>query len=109
MSRRLRVVVLLSLCLLFFVAVLGVVVYDIHSPLTAEQWNSTASTTALCIDLNTATESELCQLPGVGTVLAQRILAYRDTVGAFRSVDELAEVSGISDTRLAAWRPFLTV
>ncbi|MFI6294341.1 helix-hairpin-helix domain-containing protein [Nonomuraea sp. NPDC050790] len=47
------------------------------------------------IDLNTATPTQLEQLPGVGEVLATRIAEFRDTNGGFTSVDQLKEVTGI--------------
>ncbi|MFI6812249.1 helix-hairpin-helix domain-containing protein [Nonomuraea sp. NPDC050328] len=52
------------------------------------------ATTAL-VNINTATPDQLEQLPGVGEVLAQRIITFRDTHGGFQSVDQLREVSGI--------------
>jgi competence protein ComEA len=53
------------------------------------------------IDLNTATATQLDQLPGVGPVLAQRIVDYRTQHGGFRSTDELRQVSGIGDAKFA--------
>jgi competence protein ComEA len=47
------------------------------------------------LDLNTATATELEELPGVGPVLAARIVAWREEHGRFTSTDELREVSGI--------------
>jgi competence protein ComEA len=47
------------------------------------------------VDLNTATETELDALPGIGPVLAQRIVDHRSREGAFRSVDQLDDVPGI--------------
>ena len=61
------------------------------------------------IDLNTATEAALDGLPGVGPVLAGRIVAWRQEHGAFRSVDELGEVSGIGEATLARLRPLVRV
>lgn len=61
------------------------------------------------INLNTATAEELMELDGVGEVIAQRILEYRETYGSFHSVDELLNVKGIGEKRLAAWRSQLTV
>jgi competence protein ComEA len=53
------------------------------------------------IDLNAATVTQLDQLPGVGPVLAQRIVDYRTQHGGFRSTDELRQVSGIGDAKFA--------
>jgi competence protein ComEA len=58
----------------------------------------------LSLDLNTATEQELEQLDGVGPAIAANIVAYREQHGGFASVDELDEVSGIGDAKLAAIR-----
>jgi competence protein ComEA len=59
------------------------------------------------VDVNTATLAELDTLPGVGPVLAQRILDWRAQNGKFTSVDELGEVSGIGDAVLARLRPLV--
>lgn len=61
------------------------------------------------IDINAATSEELQQLPGVGPVIAQRILDYRKKSGPFRNVDELMAVRGISDKRLAKIKPYVFV
>jgi competence protein ComEA len=53
------------------------------------------------INLNTATMEQLDTLPGIGPVTAQAILDWRSENGAFTSVDELLEVSGIGDATLA--------
>jgi len=49
------------------------------------------------VDVNHATREELVALPGVGAVLAERIIAHRERAGAFGSVDELRNVPGFSD------------
>lgn len=61
------------------------------------------------IDLNTASLEQLDTLPGVGPVLAQRIVDWRTGHGRFDSVDQLAEVDGIGPSRLADLRPLVTV
>lgn len=61
------------------------------------------------IDLNTATAEQLDTLPGVGPVLAQRIVDWRTEHGRFDSVDQLQEVSGIGPSRLADLQPLVTV
>ena len=61
------------------------------------------------IDLNTATLAELDTLPGVGPVLAQRILDWRTEHGRFATVDQLSDVPGIGDARLAQLRHLVQV
>jgi competence protein ComEA len=61
------------------------------------------------VDLNAADERELQTLPGVGPALAARIIAYRETNGPFDSVDELADISGITPHIIDAIIPYATV
>jgi len=61
------------------------------------------------VNLNTATAAELEALPGVGPVLAQRIIDHREKHGGFRSVEELREVPGIGDATFAELEPRVTV
>lgn len=57
------------------------------------------------VRLNSATAAELETLPGVGPVLAERILAWRQQHRGFTSVEQLTEVAGIGPARLADIRP----
>ena len=61
------------------------------------------------VNLNTATLEQLDTLDGVGPGIAQRILDYRAQHGGFRRVEELGEVPGIGDKRLATLTPLVTV
>jgi competence protein ComEA len=61
------------------------------------------------VDINTATLEQLETLPGVGPVLGQNILDYRAANGPFTTVDQLADVSGIGDVRLAELRPLVSL
>jgi competence protein ComEA len=61
------------------------------------------------INLNRATAEELQELPGVGPVLSERIIAFRDTNGGFRTIDELQQVSGIGEKIFAGLEDLVTV
>ena len=56
------------------------------------------------LDLNTASAEQLDQLDGIGPGMAAAILKYRDQHGGFGSVEELGEVPGIGEKRLASLR-----
>lgn len=53
------------------------------------------------LSLNSATAAQLEELPGVGEVLARRIIEYRDSHGGFQSVEQLREISGIGERKFA--------
>lgn len=61
------------------------------------------------ININTASIDELKQLPGIGDVLAQRIVAYRELSGPFLSTDELGAVDGVSLSLVESLQPHITV
>lgn len=61
------------------------------------------------VNLNTATVDQLEALPGVGPVLAQRIVEHRQRKGRFTSVKQLLEVEGIGEKKYAAMKDQVTV
>ncbi len=61
------------------------------------------------IDLNTATEKELMQLPTVGKKFAQKIVEYRIKVGSFTSVEQLLNIPRFGTKRLEKIKPYLTI
>lgn len=73
---------------------------------------ATESTRTVCdvstpMNLNTATAEELQVLPGIGEVLAQRIVAYREQIGGFRNLEQLLEVNGIGTVKYVEIVPML--
>lgn len=68
-----------------------------------------ASGQGTAVNLNTATLEELDGLPGVGPVLARRILDYRAQHGTFRSVEQLRDVGGIGEAKFADLRTLVVV
>ena len=61
------------------------------------------------LNINTATIPELDELPGIGPVLAQRIVDYRTTYGKYKAVEELLKVNGIGDAKLMEIMDLITV
>lgn len=68
-----------------------------------------ASDSVVSVNINTASAEELMQVPGMGRVLADRIVSYRAYCGRFDSVEELNEIVGIGSSRIAQWRDYLVV
>lgn len=60
------------------------------------------------ININTASQAELESLPGIGAVLAQRIIAYRTRYGPFQSLQDLLKVYGIKPNTLQLIEPYVT-
>ncbi|MDF2760200.1 MAG: competence protein ComEA helix-hairpin-helix repeat protein [Thermomicrobiales bacterium] len=60
------------------------------------------------ININTASAEELEALPGIGEVIASRIIEYREERGPFRSVDDLIHVQGISSRAIEEFRDQVT-
>jgi len=61
------------------------------------------------ININQASEQELQALPGIGPALAGRIVEFRQTVGPFKSVDDLTQVKGIGPVVLSQLRDLIVV
>ena len=63
----------------------------------------------LAINLNTATPKQLEDLPGIGPVLARRIVEFREKKGGFKRIEELLAVPGISEKKWKVLRDHLSV
>ena len=86
------------------VALLALVVLTVGMipPLSAAEKNNP-------IDLNRATARELIQLPGVGEVIAKRIVDFREEHGPFKRVEDLMKVKGIGEKSLKKIRPYIRI
>jgi len=82
---------------------------DPTSPTPSDRAGPPAPARAVPVDLNRATPAELDALPGIGPVLARRIVEHRERAGRYRDVDELLAVPGIGPRLLERLRPLLTV
>ncbi len=69
--------------------------------------NREENTGPLKIPVNTATDEMLQRIPGVGPVMARRILAYRQNSGKFHSTEDLLKVKGIGPRTLEKMRPYI--
>lgn len=61
------------------------------------------------VDINTATEADLDELPGVGPATAAAIIEHRQSIGGFTSVDQLLDVRGIGEAKLEQLRPLVRI
>jgi len=61
------------------------------------------------IDINKASAVELTAIPGVGNVIAQRIVEFRDKQGPFRRVEDLMKIRGIGEKSFQKIRPYIKV
>ena len=78
-------------------------------PSPAPQPTKPAAAVPLLVDLNTATQAELERVPGIGPVLAQRIIAYRQRYGRFKTVHELRFIQGIGQHTFDKIKPYVTI
>jgi len=80
-----------------------------NSLTTVESAQFSSAPRAALVNLNTATRAELEKLPGIGEGLAARIVEHREQYGAFRRIEHLIMVRGISERRFEQLRAFVTV
>lgn len=66
-------------------------------------------TVSFPVNINTADKDTLTALPGIGPVLAERILAYRTQNGPFRAIEEITNVEGIGEKKAEAILELITV
>lgn len=68
-----------------------------------------AAKPTMVVNLNTASETDLQELPGIGTKVAARIVEYRQKKGPFKKIEELMNVQGIGEKSFLKLRSQITV
>lgn len=63
----------------------------------------------LALNLNTATPKQLEALPGIGPVLANRIVEFREKKGGYKRIEELLAIPGVSEKKWKVLRQYLTL
>lgn len=103
--------ILLGLTAVFLCLLLALYLREGPTPVSTEREAAPedVAPAAEPLDLNTAGAEELAELPGIGPVLAERILAYRTEHGPFASREELLEVEGIGEGKYSALEGLITV
>ena len=61
------------------------------------------------ININTASLSQLCLLPGIGETTAKKIISYRENVSLFKRIEEIMNVEGIGDAKFKNIKDYITV
>ena len=61
------------------------------------------------LDINQASKDDFIKLPGIGPVIAERIIQYRNTHTKFKSLDELNNVQGIGEEKFKKFKRYLTI
>ncbi|MFH1379766.1 MAG: ComEA family DNA-binding protein [bacterium] len=61
------------------------------------------------IDINTATAQEFTSLPGIGPVIAERIIAYRIKHGAFTQLHDINKIKGIGSKKFDRFKPYICI
>ena len=111
MDKSLIFVIASSLALLALV--IGLRVYDFKKydePIALSPYSSLApAVNKITVNINTADLSQLCELPQIGEVLAQRIIDYREQNGAFNAIDDIKQVKGIGDVIFSEISSLITV
>ena len=74
---------------------------------TTKKSNKTEPAVNYPLSINTATKEELMTIKGIGESYASRIIAHRQKIGGFTDLEQLLEIKGIGEKRLAQWKPYL--
>ncbi len=119
-----QVFILLAVAMFIFAAVFGYIAFSqprvgtnsnneintvVYSPSFSNQADETARNNAGKINLNTCSADDLLAIDGIGETRAKAIIAYREQIGEYKSVEEIKNISGIGDATYESLAPHLTV
>ncbi len=110
-KKSLIFVIVYCVLLLFFLIGIKLIEFKTNEhPLELRAYTDTVSVSQkLLININTADLHQLCQLPQIGEVIAQRIIDYRIENGSFNDINEITEVNGVGETTFNKIRDLITV
>ena len=87
----------------------SVITNDVNISSDGNSGNNSVAEENKIININTANQSELTTLSGIGDAKAQAIIDYRNTNGYFKSIEDIKNVSGIGDVIFAKIKDYITV
>jgi len=73
------------------------------------RYNQSSKKEFFVVELNEVDSASLCKLPGIGNKLASRIIHFRDKLGGFYTIEQVAETYGLPDTTFIKIKPFLNL
>src|SRR5262245_16683494 len=95
--------------LILLILVIGVTTAAAQTGASRKTTASADAPTAIPVNLNTASASQLEGLPGIGKAMAERIVEYRQKNGSFKKAEDLMNVRGIGEKNFLKLKPLVTV
>lgn len=99
----------ISITLFSIVLSIGIYFYRMNGFVVIPLERRSSEAIAYTVDLNTANQRELINLPGIGPSLAQKIIDHRLRIKGFSSIEELDEIPGIGAKKLSKLQKYLQI